>query len=198
MDSDATSKATRDLWVRRQIAGFQRLSGCVIEEWMGLEMALRSNESTADHVFQDPSIRFLQITQLFAGIAGCPRTMGTYQNDMSWGLCIEECRNTAWSEHLEAATDGYFRSRKLTELPLGLVGDVSTTLDDNELIEVCLTVAGLRVRLSAGEVYERTDGGYTVKRPDESILISVGDPPWSLLPSGWFGSGPDPAVGQNP
>ena len=67
-----------------------------------------------------------------------------------------------------------FRSRSLPELPVGAIEIAELRQDGpNATVGVRLMVAGVEVRLVAGEVYEQHDGSLRVIEPDESILLQV-------------------------
>lgn len=159
-------------WVADQVTAFRNLAGYTVTGWVGTEMAFREVGPSGRPEFQDSSIPFLQVCPLYLEIGGGLRQICTYQNDDNWGLCIADHQSGPPDESQEEGS--IYRTRHLAELPIGRVGGVRSALSESgDLIEVTLTLGRREVVLQAGEVYEGWDGGLSVIRPDESILVSV-------------------------
>ncbi len=160
-------------WIEEQIETFRSLNGCTVAVWVGLEMAVREKGRTGLPEFTDPAIPFLQVSALSAEMADGARLIQTYQNDGSWGLCIEATRDGAVT--IPYDKQSIFRTRVFSEIPIGRIDGMAIQRDaEGDIAEVSFTVDGEQVTLSAGEVYEVWDGNLRVVRPDESILVAVG------------------------
>ncbi|WP_169972925.1 hypothetical protein [Tautonia rosea] len=158
-------------WVADQVAAFRKLAGKAVARWVGVEMAIRERGPSGLPQFEDPVIPFLQLHTLYAEFGDAVLRVGTYQNDDTWGLCINGVRAIPdWP----AGEGSIFRMRELAELPLGLVEGVDSVLGaSGDLIEVTLRLAAGSLVLWAGEVYEEPGGGLRVVHPDESVFVSV-------------------------
>lgn len=159
-------------WVADQVAVFHTLAGNAVTRWVGVEMALREGGPSGLPQFEDPTIPFLQLHLLYAESADAVLRVGTYQNDATWGLCIDSVQ--AIPNDWPAENGGIYRKRDLAELPRGLIKRVDPVLDaSGDLVEVALRLALGTVVLRAGEVYEEGDGSLRVVSPDESVLVLV-------------------------
>ena len=164
-------------WVREQVASLQELRSRIVTAWSGDEMAVRVEGPTGGPQFHDPGIPFLQVGSLYLSFAdGGTRVILSHQNYAAHGgclcsLCIDVQYGGLPDENYEEGS--IYRTRLLPELPVGEVESVVVVEDRGNVTEVCLTIAGSRITLWSGEVYEEWDGSLRVERPDESVLIQV-------------------------
>jgi hypothetical protein len=152
------------------------LAGLVVTRWRGMEMALTEADAASDIRWEDPNIPFLQLVDLDLVLAnGQVFKFWSQMEDGTGfhGLYLEAMGSLP---AVLASDDplSIFRSRLLPELPVGAIEIAELRQDGpNATVEVRLMVAGVEVRLVAGEVYEQHDGSLRVIEPDESILLQV-------------------------
>ena len=148
----------------------------MVTHWQGTEMALAEAHAASDVRWADPSIPFLQLVDLDLALAN--GQVFKFWSQMEDGTGF----HGLYLEALDAlptpfASDdpsSISRGRLLPELPVGAI-KISEFRQDgpNATVEVRLMVAGVEVRLVAGEVYEQHDGSLLVVEPDEAILLQV-------------------------
>jgi hypothetical protein len=146
-----------------------------VTKWIGEEMAFREVGSSGEPEFSSPEIPFLQLGVLDMLLeSGRVQRVNTYQNDDSWGLAVEEVDTPM--ELMPRETGSIYRTRILSELPLGVVLEAAVELDEiGDVRAVWLTFDRNRVELTAGEVYESPEGTLQIVEPDESVFIRVHD-----------------------
>lgn len=168
-------KGRLQLWIEEQVLAISDLRGRSIARWIGTEMAMREEGPGGIPLFHDPAIPYLQVCHLYLDfVEGGGRNILTYQNIWTdgWGLCIDVLYGGPPDEFSEEKS--IFRTRDLKELPVGKIGIVRVSRDENgDIVEVSLEVEGAWVTLWSGEIYEESNGGLRVVRPDESILVAV-------------------------
>lgn len=155
-------------WVAQQVAGAKALEGQVVRTWVGVEMAVRSNEDETVFEFTDPQVPCLQLWGLTVESEhGALTRLGNYQNDTEFGLVVDP-----QGVPLDDSNSDGYRLRSLDELPSGEITSVVTRLsDEGDLAEVELDVGGEFVLLVAGETYETWTERIEIRRYDESILV---------------------------
>ncbi len=155
-------------WVAQQVAGAKALEGQVVLAWVGVEMAVRSNEDETVFQFTDPQVPCLQLWGLTAeSDAGALTQFSNYQNDTEFGLVVEP-----GGAPLDDLNSEGYRRRTLDELPAGEVTVVEIRLsDDGDLAEIALLVGGKFLLLVAGETYETWTERIEIRRFDASILV---------------------------
>lgn len=155
-------------WVAKQVAGAKALEGQVVRAWVGVEMAVRSNEDETVFEFADPQVPCLQLWGLTAeSDTGALTRLSNYQNDADFGLVVEP-----GGAPLDDLNSEGYRLRSLNELPVGEVTSVEIRLsDEGDLAEVELFVGGEFLLLVAGETYETWTDRIEIRRFDESILV---------------------------
>lgn len=99
---------------------------------------------------------------------GATLRIGTYQDDHGFGLHIKP-GSIRTTDHW----DGIYRYRALTELPTGLVQDVSVHLDVDTgiLAEAKVRIADHDLHLMAGEAEKTRSGALIWRTLDESVLV---------------------------
>ncbi|MEW4569841.1 hypothetical protein AB1L88_18405, partial [Tautonia sp. JC769] len=160
-----------NLWVAGQVEAFRLLAGKAVARWVGVEMAIRERGPSGLPQFEDASIPFLQLLDLYAEFGDAVVRVGTYQNDDAWGLRLDGVRTIPDWPTEEGSIS---RIRHLAELPAGLIMGVDSVLDaSGDLVELTLRLAAGSLVIRAGEVYEEPGGEFCVVHPDESVLASV-------------------------
>ena len=152
------------------------LAGLVVTRWQGMEMALTEADAASDIRWEDPNIPYLQLVDLDLVLANGQAFK--FWSQMEDGTGFHGLYLEAMGALPAVLTSddplSIFRSRLLTELPVGAIEIAELRQDGpNATVEVRLMVAGVEVRLVAGEVYEQHDGSLRVIEPDESILLQV-------------------------
>jgi hypothetical protein len=160
----------RDGWIAEIVREFGQLRGEQITAWTGVEMALREEIATSGPQFEHPAVPCLQLLTIGASLGdGTFVTVGTYQDDSAWGLCLRRAASDYSADW--AGMAGIYRLRTLSELPTGEVDGVSTYLDEGVLAEVVLHIRGRALLLMAGELYESAQERLVFTRCDESVLV---------------------------
>jgi hypothetical protein len=160
-------------WVEEQVASFRRLEGQTVVQWIGVEMALRESGQDGFPHWEDESVPMLQLSRIDLALAGGNSAkIVTYQNDDRWGLSRRDELPPVFSRRPDETS--IFRTRELSELPVGKILGVLVVTDEGEdIAEVQLSIAGHDVRMRAGEVRENNDGTLSIIGMDESILLQV-------------------------
>lgn len=153
-----------DGWLAHQRNVLEALVGVTVTSWDGVEMALRDDSGDGPQ-FTDPQVRFLQLAWLRLRSGPKEQTIGVYQDDDCFGLCIEATGSPSPHDCY-----GIMRWRAL-DLPLGRIEGVKINLDEGTLARITLTIDGRDLLLVAGEVHETLDGRLEVHRLDESVLV---------------------------
>ena len=162
--------STFSAWTDAQQSRFQALAGHTVLRYRATEMALVESGPSGAPVFGRHSQPFLQLNYLQLWLAGHPPVVvGTYQNDDTWGLSLEE---RLVLEGDAATRTSVFREANLSQLPLGVITAVGARRDSaGDLATITLGFATEEIVLAAGEVYENAHGPPTVAFGDESILV---------------------------
>jgi hypothetical protein len=162
-------------WISQQVALLKGLEGCVIQEWSGIEMAVREVGPEGVPQWYDDAVPVLQLVRLDLRLPnGHVASIATYQNDIHWGLRRRD--NPSPSLLLSRTQDSIYRERLIDELPTGIIKSVEVVLDasaEGDISNVNLQVGGHTVSLRAAEVDERCDGSLIIVSPDESVLVQV-------------------------
>ena len=157
-------------WLQVQISGFRALKGRVVTGWRACEMALGGDEDGPPEalIWHHPAVPMLQLYKLDIELADGLVAVRIAQADDIWGLYLP----TQASDLGPDLLGSIFRARPLSELPTGRIDGVEVAVEDDMVASVDLIVAGRRVSLVTGEVYEEAEG-FRVERCDESILVQV-------------------------
>ena len=156
-------------WLADQALLFERLAGQVVRDWRGVEMATRDTAGTGPQ-FGGHEGGCVQLVHLVASLkTGAVASFSTYQDDDLFGLRIGDS-NPVSGHHWA----GIYRARRLTELPAGPVENVRPHAEEGVQAELLLTIAGARLLLIAGELYENNDSSLRWHRFDESVLAFTG------------------------
>lgn len=162
-------------WVAARRREIQRLNGCVVDGWWGLEMALYETGPAGQPVFSDPAIPFLQLSVLGATLRDrTPINIGTYQNDDEFGLLLREGADITLPERPAegAISGGIYRHRHIPELPTGSISDVVLNLSEQgNIAEVLLLVDNAPLLVLTGEVREGWSQTLDYVLGDESVLV---------------------------
>jgi hypothetical protein len=154
-----------EAWLADQALLVERLAGQVVSGWCGVEMAIRETAETGPQ-FGDHEVGSVQLVYLVASLkTDAVASFTTYQDDDLFGLRIGD--SDPISGHHWA---GIYRARHLTELPTGTVEDIRLHAEEGVHDELLLTIAGARLLLIAGEIYENNDSSLGWHRFDESVL----------------------------
>lgn len=172
------------------------LSGAVIKQWSGVEMALGGGNPVLDEfsnqdgahrttpvVWEHPSIPFAQFIHLDLALddGRVVRIISEATGDSHiYGLHFIEPE--ALVPESAVSENSIFRRRELSGLPTGAVRiEVVREQASSTVIDVCFHFNEAGVRLLAGEVYER-DEYFEIVEADESILIQLNGqrPNWAL------------------
>jgi hypothetical protein len=173
-----------------------KIAGLTIAKWAGLEMAIGGGDSILDEcsqgvgaltetppVWEHSSIPFMQFAHIDILIKdGSAYRLCSRASDGTsfYGFYIREITNSKIND--EFGKYSIYRLRELDKLPTG-VAQVQVLRQDgkNAITEVELSIDATKVRLLAGEVYEREDG-FQIVESDESILMQVNGqrPNWSF------------------
>lgn len=160
------------------------LAGLVVTRWQGMEMALAEADAASDICWADPSIPYLQLVDLDLVIANGQvfKLWSQLQDGTGFHGLYLEALDALPALFAPDDPSSIFRGRSLPELPVGAIEIAELRQDGpNATIEIRLMVAGVEVRLVAGEVHEQQDGSLRVAEPDESILLQV-DGVWPPMP----------------
>lgn len=172
------------------------LSGSIIKQWAGVEMALGGGNQVLDEfsdqdgahrttpvIWEHSSIPFVQFIHLDLAL-GDGRVVRIIseaaENSHIYGLHFIEPE--ASMPESVASKQSIFRRRELSGLPTGAVRiEVVREKATSTAIDVYFHFNEAVVRLLAGEVYER-DEHFEIVEADESILIQLNGqrPNWSL------------------
>ncbi|QIK73567.1 hypothetical protein G7070_16460 [Propioniciclava coleopterorum] len=184
--------------MRELTAAAQWLDGQVVVDWWANEMALWEDYSGRGPRYDAPEFPVLQTTGLVAGLeCGLGWGLKPSQTTESFELRpISEVPEAQVIERRETSVNGIFRSRQLTELPVGRVRDVTVgfvhdivTLDariggETLVSEIRCTVGGQPLVFLSGEAEEQQNDSLVFKRLDNAVLIftdptAVDTLPWS-------------------
>jgi hypothetical protein len=165
-------------YVETQRASLKGLRSTQILRWRGLEMAI-DHPPDGDPIWTRPDVPCLQLARLdLYLLAKDPISLGTYQNDEVWGICVEPVASEQSPDHPA------YRWRDLEELPTGVVDAVTVTHgDEGDVEEVSLVVGGAPLLLMAAEVEPTLTEEVRFVRGDESVLAFV--EPWRALDLEW-------------
>lgn len=165
------------------------LDGQQIIRWTGTEMALvegtqDSNDDDAEATgtvqpepaqWSHPSIPFLQFINIDIQLSnGTTVRLLSQLDDGSgyYGLYLLDDDNA--DVPCEEEPGSIFRTRELTELPLG-IATVTVVRQDgpDAIIEARIVIDAREIRLLAAEVHLRTPGVFDIVEGDESILLQL-------------------------
>ncbi|GAB2582900.1 hypothetical protein [Microlunatus antarcticus] len=165
-DREALTSGTIEIddWLARQRNLLEALVGVTVTSWDGVEMAIREDSGDGPQ-FTDPQVRFLQLAWLRLRSGPDEQTIGVYQGDGWFGLCVEAAGRPSPQDCY-----GIMRWRAL-DLPVGRIDGVKIDFDEGTLARITLTIDGRDLLLVAGEVCETLDGRLEVHRLDESVLV---------------------------
>jgi hypothetical protein len=152
------------------------LAGLVVTRWQGTEIALAEADAASDIRWEDPSIPFLQLVDLDLILADGQvfKFWSQLEDGTGFHGLYLEALDALPSLFTSDDPVSIARGRLLPELPVGAIEIVELRQDGpNATVEVRMMVAGVEVRLVAGEVYEQHDGSLLVVERDESILLQV-------------------------
>lgn len=141
-----------------------------------MEFALREDVPGSGPQFHDPKVPCLQLWGLQAVFDdGGLFTVGTYEHYVRDAVC-GLWRNQEFDGRVQDPERwddpvGGTRWRVLSELPVGLVDEVTVYGDDGVLAEVLLVLGGRPLLLMAGELYETWTDELEFHRLDESVLV---------------------------
>jgi hypothetical protein len=164
-----TGGVSESKWVRSQRKAAESLFGATVIAWHGVEMAIREKGPSGQPQFEADEAECLQLWRLELELADSTLVaVSTYQNDDLWGLQFNRPAELAGFE-----SDGIFRHRVLSELPIGEIEAVSIrrAVPHLDLAEVVLEIAGQEVTLLAGEIEELGRGRLVFRWMDESVLV---------------------------
>lgn len=133
-------------WAEQQAEYFRRLNGCFVTGWVGQEMAIREQGLSGKPEFHDLEIPYLQVNPLYAVTMDGVHRISTYQNDVTWGLCVlEDCGDPPSESHEPGSI---FLTRSMFELPPGRIEGVSLSFgDEGDIEEVIFSIGGKRITL---------------------------------------------------
>lgn len=156
------------------------LHGRSIIKWIATEMALSDRPGANDAVlWSDLSVPYLQLTsidiQFDEGSAyRMLSQLGDDSEDGFFGLYLLAQEAMDRLSDVDADAGSIYRTRELTELPLGEANVTGTRADGpNAIVRVDVLIDGRIVSFRAAEVYERSDGSFDIVGPDECILVQV-------------------------
>lgn len=171
--------------VAQNIHAIADLSGREVLEWTGMEMALVWEEDESgtptDVVWEHRSVPYLQLTVLsmWCTDGACFDLVSQFDDGSGfYGLYAAEIQDETRKRLLREFSESpvsVFRTRRLAELPVGVIETVSERRDGQGLVvEALVSVGGAVMRLLSGEVYE----DLRIVGIDESVLVQVnGDKP---------------------
>ena len=164
-----TGRVSESKWVRSQRKAAESLFGATVNAWHGIEMAIRDKGPDGQPQFEALEVECLQLWRLELELAeNTIVAVSTYQHNDLWGLQFNRAAEFAGFE-----SDGIFRHRLLSELPMGEIEAVSIrrAVPHLDVAEVVLEIAGQKVILLAGEIEEHGRGRLGFRWMDESVLV---------------------------
>lgn len=154
------------------------LHGRSIIKWIATEMALSDRLGGNGAVlWSDLSVPYLQLTSIDiefddTSVYRMLSQLGDDSEDGFFGLYLLAQKAMNRPDDVDAGS--IYRTRELTELPLGAANITDTQADGhNAIVRVDVLIDGRTVSFRAAEVYERSDGSFDIVGPDESILVQV-------------------------
>jgi len=155
---------------------FSTLESKTIARWVGTEMALSDGCLDNGPVrWEHSSVPYLQLISIDVLLTdGSIYRLTSQADDGSgyYGLLLTS-RNTM-DAAIEPEVGSIFRTRDLSELPVGLASVAITEVEGpNSVLRVEIAVKRRKITFWAAEVSERDDGRFDVVGCDESILVQV-------------------------
>ena len=153
-----------------------KLNGHSITRWVGTEMALSDGDAENGPVLWEHStVPYLQLISIDLQLSdGSVFRMDSQSDDGSgyYGLCLSDRDVIDTPSIAESGT--IFRTRHLTELPIGVATVVVSEVDGpNAILRIEIVIDGHTISFWAAEVYERDGGKFDIVGRDESILVQV-------------------------
>jgi hypothetical protein len=125
--------------VRGVARAFDRLRGSSIVSWIGVEMAFRE-VGVKPAQFKDAAVPLRQFSRLEMVLRdGRRHRVSTYQNDTAFGLLVQEIAD-ADDDLRRHAWDAIYRTQEPSDLPTGLIDQLTPVMEDGELEEVLLSI----------------------------------------------------------
>lgn len=153
-----------------------QLNGHCIVRWVGTEMALSDGAVREGPVlWAHPAVPYLQLVSLDIQLDdGSVYRMLSQSGDGSGYYGLYLLGQDAIDTPSSSESGSIYRTRELSELPVGSVNVAVTELDGpNAVLRVELGIGGRTMSCWAAEVYERDEENFEVCGGDESILIQV-------------------------
>jgi hypothetical protein len=156
-----------------------KLDGQTIVKWVATEMALAEAGHHWQHVlWRHPSVPYLQLISIDVQLEdGSVYRMHSQLNQggkhkEKFGLYLEE--RDFIERPANAENDSIFRTRELTELPVGVATVTATEVaTPDSVVRAEIFIGGRAISFLAAEVHEREGGGLDIAMGDESILMQV-------------------------
>lgn len=159
-------------WLDIQVEIFNALQGKTVKRWVGIEMALRDTDDCIPE-YRHPTVNYLQMSRIDAELKEVPtaRFMTSQDNDIFGLIRFDGLADIPTSDHEDRS--GFYCPREILELPVGKIDEVSVVGLTQVISEVHFRIAGQRVSMYAGEIYEDRELNYEVRFLDECILVQV-------------------------
>lgn len=173
----------------RSVQPLSYLHGREVVRWVGTEMAILGggeskiwNESQSqwqvEHEqveWSHPSIPYLQFTNVDMQLA-CGKTMrllSQLEDGTGFhGLYLVEIEEL--SEPISEEKWSIFRTREISELPLGLLKvEVLRRDEPNVAVEARITIDNHALKVLSAEIHPRAAGKFEIVEGDESFLIQL-------------------------
>lgn len=155
---------------------FSTLENKTIARWVGTEMAL-SDGSFGDGpvVWEHSSVPYLQLISIDVLLTdGAVYQLSSQADDGSGYYGLFLTGRDAMDTAIRPEVGSIFRTRDLSELPIGVANVVVTEVDGpNSVLRAEISIDGRKISFWAAEAYERDGGHFDVVGCDESILIQV-------------------------
>lgn len=153
-----------------------KLNGHSIVRWAGTEMALAEGATNGGTViWAHPDVAYLQLINLDVQLEdGRVYRMLSQLDDGAGYYGLYLVRREQMDSLSSLQCGSIYRTREITELPVGQANVVVTESDDGDAaLRIEIAVGGHTVSCWAAEVYERAGGKFEVVQKDESILVQV-------------------------
>jgi hypothetical protein len=154
-------------WIQQRKNEIKSLRGKIVKSFLGVEMALREDDSPQ---FEDPHVPCKQFSLLYIYFEdGEVLKLLNYQHDDVFGFYL-----TSIEPDEPGMVDGIYRLNKLSELQCGRIDRVETRLgSEDDIWQIQLEIKGQKILFVAGEIYERDDVSFDIVMEDESILLFI-------------------------
>lgn len=136
-------------------------------------MALRETDDGIPE-YRHPTVNYLQMSRLDAEIKDEPtvRFVTSQDNDLFGLIRYDELADIPANDDYEDRS-GFYCPRKVSELPVGKIDEVSVVVFSQVISEVHFQIGGERISICAGEIYEDHEMNYEVRMLDECVLVQV-------------------------